>query len=315
MRSVKYIVIIVLALMSANVYSQRYLDAQIRRPDDYRQKVRLGIRAGVNISDLTSAKGLDIYNGLAYFNLNKDYIGFTDTKAKVGFNFGISAQAKLRGYWWLEASLLYTTKGYELNTQNVEIDATAHYIQLPVSVMYKFPAGDLDLIASIGGFLGVGVYGYTDFEDHYGQEEKPRTAHQDIQEPYINEDLGTTNLIGCDYTVHGAGVYWADRDDTFLSDGTYRVDGGLLLGLGLEYRRFQFMFNYQFSLTFLYDYGRDFSSRYDYRATQGGLGDRYAGYHNSFEYFNIDIPTAPRQHVLSFSITYFFDSWKHGLKI
>ena len=30
--------------------------------------IRLGLRAGFNMSDLTSAKGLDVYNGLAYFD-------------------------------------------------------------------------------------------------------------------------------------------------------------------------------------------------------------------------------------------------------
>ena len=58
--------------------------------------VRFGFRAGFNMSDLTSAKGLDIYNGLAYFDEQLNYIGFTDTKPfKYGFNAGFAAQAQL----------------------------------------------------------------------------------------------------------------------------------------------------------------------------------------------------------------------------
>lgn len=298
-------------LLSAN--AQRYLDTQIRRPDDYKQKIRLGIRAGINLSDLTSAKGLDVWNGLAFYNINQEYIGFTDTRSKFGFNAGVTAQIRLINNWWLQTSLMWTTKGYKIESQDIDIDVNAHYVQLPVDILYKFPAKELDLIASIGAFLGVGMYGYTDFEDHYGENSTPREFHQDNRGPYINEELGTTNLIGCDYTVHGANVFWKDRDDTFLSDGTYRIDGGIELGLGMEYKHFQFMFNYQFSLTYLYNYAHSFKDRYDFKAQQGN--DNYQGFENSFEYFNLDIPTCPRQHVLSFTITYFFDNWKHGLKI
>ena len=314
MRYNKYIAVIVLIfvdLLSAN--AQRYLDTKIRRPDDNRQKIRLGIRTGVNLSDLTSAKGLDIWNGLAYYNINSEYIGFTDTKSKLGFNAGVTAQAKIIGNWWWQASFVWTTKGYKIESQNVDINCNAHYLQLPVDLMYKFPAQDLDLIFSIGAFLGYGMYGYTDFNDHYGEDYVPRIFHQDIQKPIINEELGSTNLIGCDYTVHGAGVYWKDKDDTFLSDGTYKIDAGLQFGLGFEYWRLQFMFNYQFSLTYLYDYSKDFSKRYNFKASQGN--DHYAGYTNSFDYFGIDKPTSPHQHLLSFTITYFFDNWKHGFKI
>ena len=106
--------------------------------------------------------------------------------------------------------------------------------------------------------------------------------------------------------MHGANVYWKDKDDTFNTEGNYRIDGGVQLGLGFEFWRFQFMFSYQFSLTYFYNYNYDFSKRYE------EIGQSY---HNSFEYFNMDVMTSPRQHVLSFTLTYFFDNWKHGLKI
>lgn len=307
MKYKKYITIFALTLIVCSpVFSQRYLDNAIRRPDDYRQKIRLGIRAGVNISDLTSATGLDIWNGLAYFDMSKTYIGFSDTRAKIGFNAGISAQIHLNNNWYAQASLMYTNKGYKLSTQQVDIDATAAYMQIPIELVYKYPVGSVDLIGSIGAFLGVGVYGFTDFEDHYGEEDEPRQFHQGIREPYINEEIGDINLVGCDYTVHGANVYWKDKDDTFNTEGNYRIDGGVQLGLGFEFWRFQFMFSYQFSLTYFYNYNYDFSKRYE------EIGQSY---HNSFEYFNMDVMTSPRQHVLSFTLTYFFDNWKHGLKI
>ncbi|MBQ7984151.1 MAG: outer membrane beta-barrel protein [Bacteroidales bacterium] len=312
MGKLRYTVLLclVFAAFGSSLYAQRYLDNAIRRPDDYRQKIRLGLRAGVNMSDLTSAEGLDVWNGLAYWNLKEEYIGFTDTKPfKMGFNAGLTAQLHLTGNWYTQASIMYTTKGYKISSQQVDITATCNYMQLPVELLYKYPAGDIELVGSLGLFLGVGVNGFTEFIDHYGETDEPRLFHQDLQQPYVNEELGSTNLVGCDYTVHGAKNYWYDKDDSFNTEGNYRIDAGLQIGLGVEWWRFQLMFTYQYSLTYLYNYGYDFSYRYN------EAGGKYAGYHNSFEFFNMDKLTSPRQHVLMFTLSYFFDNWNHGLKI
>jgi hypothetical protein len=69
--------------------------------------IRLGLRTGFNMSDLTSAKGLDVYNGLAYYDEQLNYIGFTDTKPfKFGFNVGVTAQAQLNDYFFLQGSFI-----------------------------------------------------------------------------------------------------------------------------------------------------------------------------------------------------------------
>ena len=306
----KYIFIFTFLLFCiTNVSAQRYLDNAIRRPDERGHKIRLGITAGVTMSDLTSATGLDIWNGLAFFNLNEEYIGFTDTRTKIGFQAGFKAQAQLTGNWYWQASLLYTQKGYKLESQDIQIDAQAAYIQLPLEIMYKFPVGRADLLASVGCFLGVGIHGFTDYNDNFNQDPRSRTFRQDLQRPYVNEEYGKTNLVGCDYTVHGANVFWYDEDDTFKTPGTYKIDGGVQLGLGWEIKRFQLMLTYQFSLTYLYNYNYDYSARYT------EFGGKYADYHNSFEYFGMDVMTSPRQHVLGVSVSYFFDNFKHNLRL
>jgi len=328
MRYKRYIIALLLVFVCVGgANAQRYLDNAIRRPDDNRNKIRLGLRFGANISDLTSANGLDIWNGLMFWDMNEEYIGFTDTRSKIGFNTGISAQLKLWDRWYVQASLIYTTKGYKINSQEVDIDVNAHYMQLPLEMIYKYPVGNCDLLVSGGLFLGVGVNGTTHFYDHYGEGADPRQFHDAKQKPYINEELGVYDLIGCDPTVHGANVYWSDDDDTFLSEGTYRIDGGVQLGLGFEYKCFQFMINYQFSLTYLYDYNYDFSNRYITKANFENVVDptdpaysKYYNsngefYHNSFEYFSKDVMTSPRHHALMFTVTFFFDKFKHGLKL
>ncbi len=268
--------------------------------------VRFGFRAGFNMSDLTSAKGLDIYNGLAYFDEQLNYIGFTDTKPfKYGFNAGFAAQAQLSDSWFLQTNLLFSTKGYKLNTQNVEINATADYLQIPVEVMYKYElSDDWRLTGSLGAFFGVGICGFTSFEDHYGEDKHPRGQHLNANKPTLNPETGEHNLICFDPTVHGQ-VFWKDKDDTFASDGTWAVDAGLQVALGCEYKSFQLSVAYQYSITPLYNYGKAFKNRY---ATKG------MDYNNSFEYFDIAAPACPRQHLISISISYFLDNWQHGIR-
>lgn len=269
--------------------------------------IRLGLRAGFNMSDLTSAKGLDVYNGLAYYNERLEYIGFTDTKPfKYGFNAGFAAQAQLNEYFFLQANFMYTTKGYKLNTQNVNIDAKADYLQIPVDFMYKYELNDdWRLIASLGAFFGVGIYGTTFFEDHYGEKDTPRLQHQTLREPFRNEETGVHALICFDPTVHGA-TFWKDYQSTFLSEGTWQIDGGFQIGLGFEWKSLQFLAQYQYSLTPLYDYEKNFRGRYEAKG--------YEGINNSFEFLNQEIPSSPRQQLITFSVSYFFDNWNHGIR-
>lgn len=269
--------------------------------------IRLGLRAGFNMSDLTSAKGLDIYNGLAYYDEQLNYIGFTDTKPfKFGFNAGFAAQAQLSDYFFLQANLLYTTKGYKLNTQNVEISARADYLQIPIDFMYKYELNDdWRLVGSAGLFFGVGLYGFTDFEDHYGEKDTPRLQHQSLRQPFRNEETGVHSLICFDPTVHGA-TYWKDRNDTFATEGTWQVDGGFQIGLGFEWKSVQFLVQYQYSLTPFYDYEKEFRGRYEAKNIEDVS--------TSFEYFDLEVPSSPRQQLITFSVSYFFDNWNHGIR-
>lgn len=303
----KHIVFFVLtSLIVLGASAQRYNRNAIKRADT-REQLRLGITAGLNLNDLTSSEGLDIWNGLAYYDMAGNYIGLTDTKPfKVGFNIGVTAQGHFGGQWFYQGSLLFTTKGYKLETQNLEVKANAGYMQIPVEIMYKFPAKKANLIVSAGLFAGVGVCGFTQFEDHYGEESSPRLNHPGRPDPIITDVEENTNLIGCDITVHGANDYWADKDDTFASDGTWVFDGGFLLGVGVEWWRFQFMLRYQYSLTPFYDYGHDFSKQYQ------RIGQDYK---NSFDYFGIDGLKSPHNQSISFSISYFFDNVQHGIRL
>lgn len=293
------IAILLLLISGVNVYAQR----SNRAPEN-----RFGIRAGFNMSDLTSAKGLDIYNGLAFYNKDLSYVGFTDTKPfQYGYNIGAIGQIKIAGPWFIQPSLIFTTKGYNLNTQNqgnlsqnVEITAQAYYVQLPIDLVWKYSfSNDFRFLVQAGGYLGFGVAGETHFLDHYGEKTMPRNRHEQTITP--DADNG---YIGYDYTVHQ--LLDEDYDDTFMTEGTNRWDAGLELGLGFEYKMFQLSLSYQYSLTPLYDYSHDFTLRYLEKGIQNTS--------NSFERLKIDAPKSPSQHVISITLAYYLDLFSNKIK-
>ena len=296
---VSFIAIFILLIGGFNSFAQR----TNRAPEN-----RFGIRAGFNMSDLTSANGLDVFNGLAFYNKNLEYVGFTDTKPfQYGYNIGLTGQIKISGPWFIQPSLIFTTKGYKLNTQNkgyfsqnVEMDAKTYYIQIPVDLVWKFSfSDDFRFFVQGGGFLGFGIAGETHFLDHYGEKTMPRNLHQQTSIP--SESNG---YIGYDYTVHQ--LLNEDLDDTFMVEGTNRWDAGAELGLGFEYKRFQISLSYQYSFTPLYDYNHDFTLRYK----EKGIDNTS----NSFEYLNIETPKSPSQHVISITLAYYLDLFSNKIK-
>ena len=269
---------------------------------------RFGIRAGFNMSDLTSAKGLDVYNGLSYYNQNFNYVGFTDTEPfKLGFNVGFVGQIKLADYWYLQPSLIFTSKGYKLNTQNqgdftqnVELDVEAYYVQLPIDILWKYNfSTDFRFFAQGGAFLGYGVAGTSYFIDHFGEKFVPRVRHEQTAMP-----TAVNGYIGYDHTVHG--LMDEDYDEIFMTEGTNRFELGVELGLGFEYKAFQLTLSYQYGLTPLYDYDYDFSGRYEAKGIQN--------ISNSFEYLKIPTPKSPVQHVISFTLAYYMNLFSNKVK-
>jgi hypothetical protein len=271
-------------------------------------QTRFGVRAGFNMSDLTSAKGLDVYNGLAFYNQNMDYVGFTDTKPfKYGYSFGITSQIQLSDSWFLQPSLIFTSKGYKLNTQNlgnewqnVELDCQAYYVQVPVDVVWKYElSDDWRFLTQAGAYIGFGVAGTTYFNDHYGEKTVPRPLHEQTPQPSV-----ANNYIGYDYSIHGLST--TDYDATFETDGTNVIDLGAELGIGFEYKSVQIMLNYQYSFTPLYDYNHDFSARY----LQKGI----KGVNTSFDYLKQSVPSSPTQYVISLTFSYYFDFLSNKMK-
>ncbi|MDR1724947.1 MAG: PorT family protein [Bacteroidales bacterium] len=309
MSNKKYIVVFLLfVIVATSVFSQRKNRAPF---------VRFGVRAGFNMSDLTSADGLDVWNGLGIYDDNLSYKGLADTKPfKLGFNAGLTAQIRINEQWSWQPSLLLTTKGYQVEAKYIDnvkeymlkINVSAYYAQLPVDFVYKYNlSNSFSFVAQAGAFVGFGAFGTTYFEDNYGQDTLPKQFHIQTNRPYYNPVTGDPVMTTTDPTVHGSNLYWKDEDDTFIPAGTWRFDAGLQIGIGFELKSFALMFQYQYSFTPMYNYDADFTYRYE------AIG--VSGVKNPFEYLGIKNPGSPHQQVISVNLIYYFDNLKTGKAI
>lgn len=120
------------------------------------QELSLGIRGGANMSNFTGKS-------------------VKDTKMKLGFNAGITADYEFTSNAAIQTGLLFTTKGAKLSSKKIEqkigdvkingsADATADamYLQLPLHFAYKINlAPDTRLVLHAGPYAAYGVGGKT----------------------------------------------------------------------------------------------------------------------------------------------------------
>lgn len=107
------------------------------------KKIRLGVKAGLNLSNITSGKG-----------------SYDNTKTKAGFHAGITLDYAFSSHWYLISGVEYTFKGIkvELNPDNQNI--TAAYVQLPLLAGFKFQlSNDMAILVNTGPYFAYGIHG------------------------------------------------------------------------------------------------------------------------------------------------------------
>lgn len=107
------------------------------------KKTTFGIKAGLNLSDITSDKG-----------------NYNNTKTKAGFHAGITLDHAFTSRWYLLTGLEYTSKGVKIELSSADQNVTAAYVQLPVSVGYKFQVSeDMAILVNAGSYFAYGIHG------------------------------------------------------------------------------------------------------------------------------------------------------------
>ena len=164
------------------------------------QEFKVGVKAGFNASNVTNLPSLTLPGSTDNSNF---YLP--------GFQVGIMAQYLLTPQFGIESGLYYSQMGfkqeYSFSGGKVSLSANPSYLQLPVTILYKFEVGPgLFLYPQAGGYLGYGLVGKRKF-----------TNKSNISIPGINLET----LVEGDY----------------FNEHTNRFDAGLTFGLNIQYSK------------------------------------------------------------------------------
>ncbi|MFD2966369.1 porin family protein [Sphingobacterium bambusae] len=132
-------IVLTMALLAGGLYLQA-------------QQVRFGIRGGANLSSLGEYEHVLLANEDAQLEY------------KVGFHAGVFSQIYINQKWGLETGLYFTQLGGRDQDRDFDEDyklnATANYLQLPVSVFREIQLSDkVKLFPSVGIYAGYGLSG------------------------------------------------------------------------------------------------------------------------------------------------------------
>lgn len=94
-------------------------------------QIRLGVKAGLNVSDIIKGDG------------NNDF----DTKVNPGFNAGVTLDIPLITGLAFTPELLYATKGYKAETAFGDFTQTTSFIDIPILASINLGGSGLNLVA------------------------------------------------------------------------------------------------------------------------------------------------------------------------
>lgn len=118
------------------------------------QPVTFGIRAGMNIANMTG----DIENN----------------KSRIGFNVGVNVDIPILQSFYLQTGLYATQKGTKIEDDyyDEEYSAKPLYLQIPILASYRYNFSDkTQLQFNVGPYFAYGISGKVDDIDFFGDDD------------------------------------------------------------------------------------------------------------------------------------------------
>ena len=175
---------------------------------------KVGIKAGLNLSTI---------------DLKSTYITKAENyKIIPGFHLGPTFEIPFSNVFSLETSLLASTKGFRYtlygsnSTSNYggKMVVNILYVDLPITPKVTIDLGKLNFYGIAGPYIGIGLIGNA--RKTYTENGETKTENDKIN--------------------------WGNKSD---SQGLRRLDYGLVLGIGVELKSFQFGLNYNHGIASL----------------------------------------------------------------
>lgn len=127
------------------------------------QPITIGIRAGVNFANMSFES-----NGYSL-----------SPSSKTGFNVGLSLDVPVLESFYFQSGLYFSTKGFEMTVEDVKIEGSPMYLEVPVLASYRYNFSESSqLQINFGPYLAYGIggkgktesKGYGETGDFFGDE-------------------------------------------------------------------------------------------------------------------------------------------------
>jgi hypothetical protein len=183
----------------------------------------IGLRGGLNLSNMLIKDDNETYS--------------EDFKLKPGYQFGAIAEFPISNIFSLETGLLLTTKGYRFTLEETE-DGDSYkytqqlnllYLDIPLTAKASFNIGNAKIYGLFGPYIGFGLSGK--YKEIYEETSDGETESEEEEEK----------------------VKWGSDEESDIK----RLDYGLVMGAGVEFKSFQLGLNYNLGLANISSYSED----------------------------------------------------------
>lgn len=112
-------------------------------------QTKVAVKAGLNFANIK----MEDRNGVK-----------AETQSKQGMQFGLVVDIPIAGNFYLQPGALYSNKGFKQETggfygTTTGFDVTVSYLEVPLNILYKIPAGKSNLLLGAGPYAAYGTGG------------------------------------------------------------------------------------------------------------------------------------------------------------
>jgi hypothetical protein len=105
-----------------------------------------------------NAQRVGIKGGLAFANAQYElYKTAISTSSLTGGQIGLVTETPLSSDFYLSSGILYCQKGTKISLQGIVGEFPIEYIEIPLSLTYKYDLGTSKLFVQAGPYVGVGL--------------------------------------------------------------------------------------------------------------------------------------------------------------
>jgi hypothetical protein len=105
-----------------------------------------------------NAQRVGIKGGLVFANAHYElYNTAITTSSLTGIQIGLVTETPLSSELYLSSGLLYSKKGTKISFQGIEGEFPIEYLEVPLSLTFKYDLGTSKLFAQAGPYVGAGL--------------------------------------------------------------------------------------------------------------------------------------------------------------